>query len=339
MLIAKVNAPAGIYQYTNDDIEGEVKVTAALPQIDAVTWNTRGLTLASNAGAITTLRKLLGEMVPLGQPKVAHFYFRAAEDPSTLVEVPDEALRLENTYIIIDAAPLLSSAGFDRIRFVRGDGIEVSFSSGDISDQQDQMDDTFLDYPGVVVDDIELVPLQPIDGVLICDLPAPSLANLVTVNFQDWAVSEGMIDQGDGWYMASRANHDLDSNAGQIDVSGLTGGGLNSATFVVDIGRPLGPDDGDRTTINFRDYLNFSHQRLRVNDLLGAARVTPLGNTPPTDFGVIPCPDGGWRVWAHVGVSADGRVEAYLNSANTGGVFGFVGVYDGALTVEQIAGI
>lgn len=303
------------------------------PQIDAVTWAAGSVTLASAAGDLTTTRLIRGGTLPAGQPKVAQLYFRAAETPGVIEEVPDAAISIVSGDIVIDAA---ATAGRN---FVRGDRIEFASGPAGANDDQDKTDDTWLDYPGITNATLELVPLQPVCGVMVCDLgSAPAVTNLLQ-DFATWATGKGLPDQGEGWYLPS-VNTSFDSNtSGVVDITGLTGG-VDSATLVVDVDRAIGRNGQSSTQISLRDIGGYGHQRLGVGGLWGeAAAALTASDTQPTAYGQIPLPDGRVRMWMHTSITAGGRLIIYMNNANTGGAYGFAGLYDGALPVETIAGL
>lgn len=307
--------------------------TLPAPQIDALTWASGSVTLSSTAGDLTTTRIIRGGTLPAGQPKVAQLYFRAAETPDVLEEVPDAAISIVAGDIVLDATTL---AGRD---FVRGDRIEFASGPAGANDDQDKTDDTWLDYPGIADTTLELVPLQPVCGVMVCDLaPTYTVTNLLQ-DFDTWATGEGLTDQGDGWYPPS-VNTRFDSNtSGEVDIAGLTGG-VDSATLVVDVDRTIGGDGQTSTQISLRDLGGYGHQRLRVSDLWGeAAASLTASDTQPVVYGHIPLPDGRLRMWMHTSITAGGRIIIYLNNGNTGGAYGFAGLYDGQLDVETIAGL
>jgi hypothetical protein len=310
------------------------------PRIDAASWAANSVTLSSVAGTLTTTRILRGLALPLGQPKVSNLYFRSAGDPSTLHEVPDAAISLSGGDIVISALSLLSAIGAGRVSFQRGDALEFASGPAGANDAQDKTDDTWLDYPGIADAVLELVPLQPVAGVFRCDLAASGLTNLLQ-DFATWAIADGLADQGGGWFTtAGLVNRQFDSNqSGEIDIAGLTGG-ADSATLVVDVDRSIGLDGGNSTQVSLRDLAGFGHQRLRINGLWGEVSVSlTASDTQPTQYGWLPLPVGRARMWMHVSVTSGGRVILYLNNANTGGAYGFAGLYDGALTREQISAI
>lgn len=310
------------------------------PKIDAVTWTSDQVTLASGAGNLTTTRRIRGGPLPSGQPKVAQLYFRPAEDPATLHEVPDAALSIAAGTIIVNAAAMLSAISAGRTEYRRGDRIEFASGSAGANDDQDKTDDTWLDYPGVAepTGAFELVPLQPVAGVMVCDLgSAPSATNLLQ-DFATWADGEAkMTEISDGWYAAA-VNAAFDSAApGELNSAGLSGG-LESATVVADLEREIGVDGQSSTQISLRDNSGVGHQRIRVANPWGEVAVDSPGNTTAT-FGWMPLPDGRVRVWGYVNTTAGGRHILYLNNGNTGGAYGFAGLYDGQLPVADIAAL
>ena len=313
----------------------------AAPKLDTVTWATGSVTLSSNAGALTTARIIRGGTLPAGQPKVAQIHFRAAGTPTVLNEVPDAAITITSGDIVIDAATLLTAISAGRTTFQRGDMLEFASGPAGANDAQDKTDDTWLDYPGVANATLELVPLQPVAGVIRCDLAAgPAPVNLLQ-DFAAWAVADGLTDQGGGWYdTAGLVNRQFDSNQpGEIALAGLTGG-PGSATLVVDVDRSIGLDGGNSTQISLRDLAGFGHQRLRIQGLWGEIAVSlTASDTQPVAHGWMPLPEGRARMWLRVSVTAAGRLILYLNNGNTGGAYGFAGLYDGVLSVEQIAAL
>lgn len=307
------------------------------PQLDAVTWAPGSVTLGCDAGDLTTIRMLRSQAVPAGQPKIAQLYFRTAENPEQYVEVPDAAISVTGGDIVINAASLLSFVGVARSAFVRGDRLEFASGSAGSNDTQDTTDDTWMDYPGIGHPTLELVPLQPVNGVMVCDLgPAPSVAN-VLMDMATWAAAEGLPDQGDGWFVPS-INRNFDSNsASELDASALTGG-PDSATIVVDIDRQIGRDAQSSTQISLRDVSGVGHQKLRVSNLWGEISVSNVAGVIQTS-GWIPLPDGRVRIWAYVDSTPGGRHMLYLNNSGTGGAYGFAGLYDGQLPVSEIAAL
>ena len=312
----------------------------AAPQIDAVTWSIGSVTLSSGAGPLTTTRILRSGALPAGQPKVAQLYFRSAGDPETLHEVGDAAISLTGGDIVIDASALLTAIGAGRTTFQRGDALEFASGPGGANDAQDKTDDTWLDYPGIAHATLELVPLQPENGVLRCDLAGGAAPSNLLTDFATWAIAEGLTDQGGGWYATTGAhNKDMRSASGEIDTGSLTGG-VDSATLVVDVDRELGVNNQNSTSVSLRDISTYGHQRLRANSLWGEVSVlAPASDTPPATYGLIPLPDGRIRMWGHVSVTSGGSIILYFNNGVTGGAYGFAGLYDGALTIEQIAAL
>ena len=309
----------------------------AAPQIDTVTWATGSVTLSSNAGPMTTTRILRSGALPAGQPKVAQLYFRSADDPETLHEVGDAAISLTGGDIVIDASTLLTAISAGRTTFQRGDALEFASGPGGANDAQDKTDDTWLDYPGIAHATLELVPLQPENGVLRCDLAGGAAPTNLLVDFATWAASKGLIDQGDGWYIAP-TNVSFDSNvSGELDNTSLAGG-VASATIVVDLDREIGVNNQNSTQVNLRDISGAGHQRIQVQNLWSdPTMANPTANV--ATYGYCPLPEGRTRIWAHVSATASSRHILYLNSGANGGAFGFAGLYDGALTVEQIAAL
>lgn len=307
------------------------------PEIDTVNWTGTSVTLASSAGALTTTRIIRGGALPAGQPKVAQLYFRSAADPETLQEVPDAAISIASGALVIDAAPMLSAISAGRATFQRGDMLEFAPGPSGANDAQDKTDDTWLDYPGLVDATLELVPLQPVAGVMTCDLGAPPALTNALGDFGAFAAAEAMTDQGDGGYIAN-LNDNYDSNqtgARDIDLTTLTSG---TVTIYADIDRALGQDGVNSTTVNLRDLSGQGHQRVRANDIWGEVTATDV-NGNALGQGVIPLPGGRVRLWAHMPITVGGRIMYYFNNANTGGAYRDAGLFDGALPVETIAAI
>ncbi|MEO0771796.1 MAG: hypothetical protein AAFZ04_01310 [Pseudomonadota bacterium] len=312
-------------------------VALVKPEIDSVTWAAAQVTLASTAGDLTTTRMLRGGALPAGQPKVAQLYFRSAGDPETLHEVPDAAIAITGGDITVDANAMLTAIAAGRGTFQRGDMLEFAPGPSGANDAQDKTDDTWLDYPGLADAVLELVPLQPVAGVITCDLGAPPVLTNALGDFAAFAATEGMPDQGDGGYIAN-LNDNFDSNqsnARAIDRTTLTSGII---TIYADIDRVLGQDGVNSTTVNLRDPSGNGHQRVRVNDLWGEVNATDVNGNALAQ-GVIPLPGGRVRLWAHMPITVGGRIMYYFNNANTGGAYRNAGLYDGALPVEVIAAI
>lgn len=307
------------------------------PEIDTVAWSASDVTLASSAGNLTTTRIIRGGALPAGQPKVAQLYFRSAADPETLHEVPDAAIAIAGGDIVLDAAALLTAIAAGRTTFLRGDMIEFASGPSGANDAQDKTDDTWLDYPGLADATLELVPLQPVAGVMTCDLGAPPVLTNALGDFAAFAAAEGMTDQGDGGYIAN-LNDNYDSNqtgARDIDLTILTSG---TVTIFADIDRVLGQDGVNSTTVNVRDLSGQGHQRVRVNDIWGEMSATDV-NGHAIAQGVIPLPEGRVRLWAHMPITVGGRIMYYFNNANTGGAYRDAGMFDGAVPVEVIAAL
>lgn len=307
------------------------------PRIDHVIWTPETVKLSSNAGHLTTTRLLRLIPLPPEQPKIAQLYFRTAEAPEVLFDIPDEAITIEEGIIVITAAAALAATGAERSVFLRGDRIEFASGPAGANDAQDKTDASWLDYPGLAQAALELVPLQPVCGVMICDIPAIAAPINLLQDFDLWATAQGGLDQGGGWYVLP-ANSAFDSQvAGHMNLCGLISPS-EYATVIVDLDRQLGLTAQNATQINFRDIAGIGHQRIVIQNIWGeVAQNVPT--VMPQAFGWMPLPDGRVRIWAQVQTTAQGRHVLYLNSANSGGAWGFAGLYNGILPIAVIAGL